>query len=200
MRMKPSAGIIMCMLIVTVVAGVSSLVSENSASAQTKCRSKSGVGPYIFNPSDLTAMKQAAELIVTATVTGVVPDKDIATPLSSIPTQHIFLHVIKKYKGEVKQPSKGVTTRTDDTADDLVLFRLGDPECNTDDQPPYKTGETVVVFLVERKDQQGIYRLVALEGRYQVENGTLIPMKNTGFNKEWKGRPLEELERKLETP
>lgn len=71
------------------------------------------------------------------------------------------------------------------------------------DDPAYAVGEEYVLFLRAGPEleigtsREKTIRIVAPEGRYKIENGTLTPMSTRDFAKELKGKPPEELRRKV---
>lgn len=176
------------MSVAITVVGLSLFLREAHALSQNTCSSMIAI--WKFKPQDLNESKVVAKQVVTARVTGIEPGKDLVVKAPGepsgeerIPTQRIRLEILKSHKG--------------DRTSELVLFKTGNDECYALDDPPFTLGEVTVLFLVERADEAGIYRLIAPEGRYKVENGKLVPMVHDGFAENWRGRTLDELEREL---
>ena len=146
---------------------------------------------WIFNPSDLNVAVKAANNIVTARVTEIAPLQDSIPNLPGVsgleqqlPSQLIKVEILKRHKG--------------DGGKEISFTKIGNDECYPLDDPPYSLGETVTLFLVERKDAQGVFRVIAPEGRFSLKNGRLEPVaKHGGFVENWRGHSLDELEQKI---
>jgi hypothetical protein len=134
---------------------------------------------WISNPRSLAETEKLSEAIVVATVRAIGEGDTIEVPypggVDRIPTQRIGFEVRRTIKGEVTES--------------FVLFQNGDDDMRFNEDPDYNIGGRYLLFLVARED--GTYRVVSPEGRYELTGTGVIPAADDGFAKLLFGAPLK---------
>src|SRR5262245_30804837 len=162
------------------------------------------------HPTSVEAARDMAKAVVQAEVVSVKADADLVVPAAGeptgedrIPTQRVQMRVTKAHKGQV-QPGQT-----------LELFQVGGKLLPTappdgkqgarveakvmilEGDPLYKPGEQYLLMLED--GPRGLLRPIAPEGRYRIERGGAVTaMVDNDATRTVQGRPLAELERKLD--
>jgi hypothetical protein len=162
-------------------------------------------------PASVDEARDLATAVVQAEVVSVKPDADLVVPAAGeptgedrIPTQRIQVRVSKSHKGGLRP---GQTVDLFQVGGKLLPTGQPDGKNNArivdakqlvlEGDPPYKVGEQYVLMLED--GPRGTLRPIAPEGRYRVERGgTISAMVDSDATKLVQGRPLVDLERKLE--
>ncbi len=144
---------------------------------------------WYHNPRNLFEAIGLARAIVVAEVVGVYDAPDIVVPVKGldndehrVPNQRIALTVRQTLKGNVGKS--------------FDLFHTGNDTFVLADDPAYKIGEKYVLFLHPRED--GSYRIIAPEGRFQVTRQGLLPVSHRDFAKLRQGTSLLSLTRDIQ--
>lgn len=168
------------------IAGSSLLTGEHGDEGHGEENEKPRLHAYWFNnPRHIGETAQFASNIVIATVTGVTDGDPIAiraegdTYETSIPTQRVHFTIDASAKGEMVK------------GESFVLFQNGNYENRFDEDPSYKVGARYLMFVTPRED--GTYRVVSPEGRFQLGGKGLIPASHRGFAAELKGARLSDV-------
>lgn len=134
---------------------------------------------WISNPRSLVETERLAESIVVATVAGISEGEMIEVPypggVDRLPTQRISFNVRRSLKGTIEES--------------FVLFQNGDDDFRFNEDPSYEIGSRHLLFLVARED--GTYRVVSPEGRYELTGAGVVPAADDGFAKLLQGAPLK---------
>lgn len=148
---------------------------------------------WVFHPRSLAETRQRATAIVTARVTAVTKGPDIVVAAPGEPngedrleTQRVTFEVLKTYKGKA--------------GDTITLFRTGTDTKYIEGDRPYHVGETHLLFVEPKADEAGTFLVVAPEGRYQIQNGKLLPESSEGFAAALSGRDVAQVEQALAKP
>ena len=134
-----------------------------------------------FNtPRSIREATGLATHIVVATVTGVTDGDPISLGREgNIPTQRVHFTVNRTRKGALV------------ASESFVLFQNGNDHNRFDEDPSYKMGHRYLLFLVPRED--GTYRVLSPEGRYQVTRDGLVPAAHKGFAASLAGASLQDV-------
>jgi hypothetical protein len=161
-------------------------------------------------PASVDEARDIAKTVVQAEVLSVQPDADLVVPAAGeptgedrIPTQRVKVRVTKAHKG---QAQAGQT---------LELFQVGGKLLPTtppdgkngarveakqmilEGDPLYKPGEQY--FLMLEDGPRGLLRPVSPEGRFRIERGgAVVAMVDNDATKPVHGKPVAELERKVD--
>ena len=135
------------------------------------------------NPRSLAETYDLAAAVVVARVTGIYDAADIVVPAAAlesgehrVPNQRIAMAVTRTVKGDVGR--------------DFELFHTGNREFVLGGDPAYEVGQRYLLFLMARDD--GTYRVVSPEGRYQIRaGGKLEPVSEKEFSVTLRGAGLE---------
>lgn len=143
---------------------------------------------WYSHPRTLVEAVDLASAVVVARVTGVYDAPDIVVPVKGlendehrVPNQRIAFEVKRSVLGEVERS--------------FELFHTGNDNYVLDGDPPYKVGEKYLLFLTPRED--GSYRVISPEGRFQVTRGGLEPFSREEFAQLLRGASVGDLVRDL---
>lgn len=140
------------------------------------------------HPRTLTDAVELSSAVVVARVAGVYDAPDIVVPVEGlengedrIPNQRIAFEVKKTIFGEVESS--------------FDLFHTGNETYVLDGDPPYEMGKKYLLFLTPRDD--GTYRVISPEGRFEVTRGGLEPASGEEYTQLLRGTTVRELTRDL---
>src|SRR5262245_38507033 len=161
-------------------------------------------------PASVDEARDLAQAVVQAEVVSVQADADLVVPAAGeptgedrIPTQRVQMRVTKAHKGQM-QPGQTLeifqvggkllpTTPPDGKQGARVAAKV----MILEGDPLYKPGEQYLLMLED--GPRGLLRPIAPEGRYRIERGGAVTaMVDNDATRTVQGRPLAELERKLD--
>lgn len=133
---------------------------------------------WISNPRSIADAEGLASAIVVARVVRVVDSSAIEVRHSGgvdrLPTQRVELSVTRRVKGDIESS--------------FVLFQNGNSANRFSEDPDYKVGSRHLLFLTSRED--GTYRVVSPEGRFELSSRGLVPAAEDGFAAGLRDYPL----------
>jgi hypothetical protein len=145
---------------------------------------------WLNHPVTMKDARTLSSAIVLARVTEVRQAADIVVPAAGepngedrVPTQRIRFEVAKTYAGKI------------DTT--FTLFHTGTDTRFIDGDPPYKLGETYVLFVQPKADAAGEHIVISPEGRFRLSNNRVEAMAHEGYATGFHGKSLVALERAL---
>ena len=128
-------------------------------------------GYWFDTPRSIGDATRMASDVVVAVVDEVTEGDPIVTfhqdGIQSIPTQRVRFTVNRRTKGSLG------------TGESFILFQNGNYENRFDEDPSYKVGQRYLMFLSARED--GTFRVLSPEGRYEVSPRGLVPAAQKGF-------------------
>ena len=141
------------------------------------------------NPQSLSEAVGLANAIVLAKVVEIYDEPDIVVPITPngdevdrVPNQLIVLKTLRVLNGAMREET-------------IPLFHTGNEDYILIGDPPYRMGETYLLFLTARDDST--YRVISPEGRYRVKDGSMTPMSEKPFAAVVASGSVDMLERDL---
>jgi hypothetical protein len=137
---------------------------------------------WVSRPSTLREALKLADAVVLAQASNVAVGDDlmVATAdgdVDTIPTTRVSFDVVRRLAGRVGRS--------------VELFQTGNADYVVDEDGPYTVGQTYLLFLARRED--GTYRVIGPEGRFELSAGGLQPAAHEGFTTLMKGQSLGSL-------
>lgn len=150
-----------------------------------------GDASWAFYARTLQEARAKAPLIVLARVTAIEQAPDVVIPLQGLPLEEAARQQSQRITLDILRTLQGPRQDT------LRLFHLGTDTFSFDGDPPYKLGETYVLFVEPRHEEPGTYLLISPEGRYRIVNNLVEPMVDKGFPATFRGHSLDALVQQL---
>ena len=122
---------------------------------------------------DMTGVYDAPDIVV--------PVKGLENDEHRVPNQRIAFEVSRSILGKVEGT--------------FDLFHTGNENYVLDGDPPYEMGKRYLLFLTPRDD--GTYRVISPEGRYQITPNGLEPVSHEEFSQMLRGTSVRDLTRDL---
>lgn len=146
---------------------------------------------WAFRPESLGELSDRAPIAVVAEVTGVaagppLSDQSEADPDSALSTQRIALRTQDTVYGDAPVA--------------FELFKTGSESLALEGDPPYKVGESYLMFIKQRKGPDGAvvsgeYLPVAPDGRLRIRDSRIVPVINGPVGQRVRGQRLAEVKR-----
>jgi hypothetical protein len=140
------------------------------------------------HPRSLVEAAEMASAVVVARVTGVYDAPDIVVPAKGldndehrVPNQRVAFEVTRAIRGKVEAS--------------FDLFHTGNATYVLDGDPPYEMGQRYLLFLTPRED--GTYRAISPEGRYEITPHGLEPASREEFSQMLRGTSVRDFTRDL---
>jgi hypothetical protein len=161
-------------------------------------------------PASVDEARDLAKAVVQAEVISVKADDDLVVPAAGeptgedrIPTQRVQMRVTKAHKGQLQAGQTlelfqvGGTLLPTTPPEGKKGQRIATKQMILEGDPLYVAGEQYLLMLED--GPRGLLRPIAPEGRYKVERGgALTAMVDNDATKPIHGKPLADLERRLE--
>ena len=153
-----------------------------------------GEGPIVHatwfeHPTTLKEARKLASSIVLARVTGIYDAADIVVKVDAleggedrIPNQRVQMEVRRVIDGKMSEQT-------------FELFHTGNENFILAGDPPYEIGSSYVLFLTPRED--GTYRVISPEGRYDIHQGQLKANSFESFSEMLQGLTVQDIVRDM---